>query len=105
MVIITKTTLEAYAKMHPTAAGSLNSWYKIAKKENWGCFSDVRQAFNSVDAVGNDRYCFNIKGTDFRLIVLIIFRARTVFILWFGSHAEYDRLNKSIGAGNVVHDK
>ncbi len=58
-----------------------------------------------VDAVGNDRYCFNIKGNDFRLIVLIIFRTRTVFVLWFGSHAEYDKLNKSIGAANVTHDK
>jgi mRNA interferase HigB len=39
------------------------------------------------------------------LIVLIIFRTRTVFILWFGSHVEYDRLNKKIGAANVGYDK
>ncbi len=105
MVIITKTTLERYAKMHPLAAEPLNSWHKITKQENWGCFADIKRTFNSVDAVGNDRYCFNIKGNDFRLIVLIIFRTRTVFVLWFGSHAEYDRMNKKIGAANVGHDK
>lgn len=105
MVIITKTTLEGYAKVHPITAEPLNNWYRITKNENWGNFADVKRTFNSVDAVGNDRYCFNIKGNDFRLIVLIIFRTRTVFVLWFGSHAEYDKLNKSIGAANVTHDK
>jgi mRNA interferase HigB len=36
---------------------------------------------------------------------MILFRARTIFILWFGSHAEYDRMNKSIGAANVSFNK
>jgi mRNA interferase HigB len=105
VVIIAKTTLEGYAKIHPIAAEPLNSWYEITKKESWGSFTDVKKTFNSVDSVGNDRYCFNIKGNDFRLIVLIIFRTRTVFILWFGSHAEYDKLNKLTGAAKVTHDK
>ena len=105
MVIIAKTTLERYAIIHPLAAEPLNNWYKITKEENWSCFADVKHSFNSVDAVGNDRYCFNIKGNDFRLIVLIIFRARTIFVLWFGSHIEYDRMNKKIGAANISHAK
>jgi len=105
MVIITKTTLARYARMDPIAAEPLNSWHRITKNENWGSFTDVKRTYNIVDSVGNDRYCFNIKGNDFRLIVLIIFRTRTVFVLWFGSHAEYDKLNKLIGAANVTHDK
>ena len=96
---------ERYAKMHPLAAEPLNTWHKITKEENWACFADIKRTFNSVEAVGNDRYCFNIKGNGFRLIVLIIFRTRTVFVLWFGSHAEYNRMNKEIGAANVSYDR
>lgn len=105
VVIIAKTTLAEYAGMYPLAAGPISDWYNIVKGQDWKNFADVKKSFNSVDAVGNDRYCFNIKGNDFRLIVLIIFKARTVFILWFGSHAEYNIMNKRIGAANVKHEQ
>ena len=48
--------------------------------------------FNSVDAVGHQRYVFNIKGNDFRLVVLIQFTPKTVYIRFVGSHKEYDAI-------------
>lgn len=104
MVIITKITLEKYARKYSLSAEPLNTWYDIVKKADWSSFSDVRNTFNSADYVGNNRVIFNIKGNVFRLITLILFRTRTVFILWFGTHAEYDKLNKTIGAKNVEHE-
>lgn len=104
MVIITKTTIEKYALKHSIAADPLNTWYAIAKQADWGSFQDVRDTFNSADYVGNNRVIFNIKGNDFRLITLILFRTRTVFILWFGTHAQYDKINKTIGAKNVEYE-
>jgi mRNA interferase HigB len=53
----------------------------------------MKKTFNSVDAVGNDRYVFNLKGNQYRLVVLIIFRVRTVFILFIGTHKEYDKIS------------
>ncbi|MEI6628422.1 MAG: type II toxin-antitoxin system HigB family toxin [Alphaproteobacteria bacterium] len=101
MVIIAKTTIADFGIKHPLAVDSLNNWYATTKNAEWSSFATMKQTFNSVDAVGNDRYCFNIKGNEFRLIVLIIFRTRTIFVLWFGSHSEYDKINKQIGAGNI----
>ena len=58
-------------------------------------------SFNSVDSVGNDRYVFNIKGNRYRLVALILFKIRTVFILFIGTHKEYDLINaKTIGFNN-----
>ena len=105
MVIITKTTLKKFAKIHPTASDPLNNWYTITHEVSWKNFADIKKSFNSVDVVGNDRYCFNIKGNEFRLIVLIIFRTRTVFVLWLGTHSEYDKLNKTTGAANIEFKK
>lgn len=81
MVIITKKTIEKYALKHNTAAEPLNTWYGIAKQANWSNITDVRNTFNKADYVGNNRIVFNIKGNDFRLIALVMFRTRTMFIL------------------------
>jgi mRNA interferase HigB len=49
--------------------------------------------FNSVVAIGNDLYVFNIKGNNYRLITRIIFKTRTVFIKFIGSHNEYNKID------------
>ena len=55
----------------------------------------MKKSFNSVDSVGNDRYVFNIKGNHYRLIALILFKVRTVFIVFIGTHKEYDLIDAS----------
>jgi mRNA interferase HigB len=52
----------------------------------------MKAMFNSVDAVGNDRYVFNIRGNNYRLIAMIFFDVRTVYIRFVGTHSEYDKL-------------
>lgn len=69
---------------------ALRDWYKKTEKADWSCLADIKQTFNSVDYVGNDRYVFNIKGNDYRLVAMILFPARKVFIRWIGTHKEYD---------------
>ncbi|MBI3678772.1 MAG: type II toxin-antitoxin system HigB family toxin [Proteobacteria bacterium] len=39
------------------------------------------------------RLVFNIKGNDYRLIVLVQYSAGVVLIRFFGSHAEYDKVD------------
>ena len=73
----------------------LISWYNEVKKSDWANFSELKLSFNSADAVGNDRYVFNIKGNKYRIIALIIFKVRTVFILFIGTHKEYDKIEAS----------
>lgn len=92
MVIIAKAFITIFAHKHPASKAALNSWYQIVKEVDWGNFNDVRNTFGSVDAVGNDRYVFNIKGNDYRLIAMIFFDKRTVYIRFIGTHAEYDKL-------------
>ena len=69
---------------------ALRDWYKKTEKADWSCLADVKQTFNSVDYIGNDRFVFNIKGNDYRLVAIILFAARKVFVRWIGTHKEYD---------------
>lgn len=63
------------------------------ERSNFSNFNEMRKVFNSADAVGNDRYVFNIKGNHYRLIALIHFRIRTVYVLFVGTHRQYDKID------------
>ena len=93
MVILIKRTLQEFAAKHSDITEPLNNWYVIAKKAQWKNFAEIKEAFNSVDTVGNDRFVFNIKGNKYRLVVLIHFDIRTIYIRFIGTHAEYDKIN------------
>ncbi|MDR6783292.1 type II toxin-antitoxin system HigB family toxin [Pedobacter africanus] len=80
---------------HPIAAPALNKWYNTVKSADWSRLTDVATDFNHVDYVGNDRYVFNIKGNDFRIVAMIFFDKRTVFIRFVGTHSEYDKIDCS----------
>ena len=55
--------------------------------------SDIKQDFRTVDYVGNNRYVFDIKGNDFRVVVIIIFVSQKVYIRFIGTHDQYDKID------------
>ena len=95
MVIISKAIVREFSARYPDAEGALVNWYELCENANWSNFNEMRNTFNSVDAVGNDRYVFNIKGNKYRLVALIIFKVRTIFIAFVGTHSEYDKIDVS----------
>ncbi len=96
MVIISKKILASFCVKHPQSTSAINGWYEITKTSSWNNFADVRKSFNSVDAVGNDRFIFNIKGNDYRLVAMIHFDTRTVYIRFLGTHSEYNKIDCSL---------
>ena len=93
MRIFTEQTLKEYAQKHPEALTALQDWRQKVTKSNWTCFADVKKTFNSIDSIGNQRYVFNIKGNDFRLVAVIKFTIKFVYIRFIGTHAEYDKID------------
>ena len=71
----------------------MEDWFHKARNAEWTCFADIRQMFRSADTIGNQRFVFNIKGNHHRLIAVVKFTIKTVFIRFTGTHAEYDRID------------
>ncbi len=92
MRIFTEQALKAYCDQHPDAQVAIQEWVSKVKRSQWQNFADVKATFNSVDNVGNQHYVFNIKGNSHRLVVVIKFTIRFVYIRFIGTHAEYDRI-------------
>jgi len=93
VVVISYRTIREFIEEHGDAEDSLNNWYVFAEKADWANFNELRRDFGSADAVGNDLYVFNIRGNRYRLVVRIIFKVRTVFIKFVGTHEVYDKLD------------
>ncbi len=93
MNIINRRTINGYCRQYAEVSGTLRSWYHHVSKVKWESFQDIQRDYNSVDAIKDNRYIFNLKGGDYRLIVRISFEYKAVTIKWFGSHAEYNKID------------
>lgn len=101
MVIISKSFIKIFGNRHKDSMDPLIKWYEITRKADWKNYHELKNSFNTTDSVGNNRYVFNIKGNTYRLIALILFKTRTVFIVFIGTHGEYN----NIQAKNIEYEK
>lgn len=93
MRIITYKRIKEFSEKHNDAQVALRDWYFKTEKANWSTFSDVKRTFNHVDIVGNNRIIFNIKGNQYRLVAIVIFASKKVYIRFLGTHADYDKID------------
>lgn len=93
MVIISKAKLSSFYEKETKAKEVLLQWYHISSISDWGGFHDIKQTFNSVDNIGNDRYVFNVGGNKYRIVAMIHFSIRTLYIRFVGTHKQYDKID------------
>lgn len=94
MIVIALKAIKLFGEYYPLAVVPLNEWYKKTKDADWSNFNEVKKTFNSCDAIGNDRYVFNIGGNNYRLIAMIHFKNRTLYIRDILTHVQHDEHNK-----------
>jgi mRNA interferase HigB len=93
MRIIAVKTLKEYLEIYPEAEGNLLSWFDEMEEAEWTTPNELKEQFRSASIINGKRVIFNIHGNKYRLIVDIEFRFQIVFIVWFGTHAEYDKID------------
>lgn len=92
MEIVNTTLIEKFCKKHRDAESALSKWVEFVETAKWEKHSDLKNDFLSADYVGNNRYVFNIKGNNYRLVVMVVFFAGTASIRFIGTHKEYDNI-------------
>jgi len=93
MRIVTFTAIKDFILNHANADKALREWYKKTNQSDWTCLADIKQTFNSVNSVGNNHFVFNIKANDYRLIAIVIFASKKVYIRYIGTHKDYDKID------------
>jgi mRNA interferase HigB len=90
MHIITKRALVDFWSVHKNAEGPLRAWLTICRKTNFESFSHLGRSLSSVDKVGKFTV-FDIGGNKYRLIAVIHYNRRKIYIRHVLTHEEYDR--------------
>lgn len=93
MRIIDKKTIKEQFSRFPDVAAPLKAWVKDVERADWSSPADVRRRYADASILADNRVVFNIKGNRYRLIVHIFYPARIVYIKFFGTHAEYDKVD------------
>ena len=92
MRVISFSIIRDFIAKHADADVPLRDWYKRVTKADWNTFADMKQTFNTVDYVGNDRYVFDIKGNNYRVVAIVLFVNKKVYMRFVGTHDEYDKI-------------
>jgi mRNA interferase HigB len=92
MRVIAKKTLVAFYTEHRDAETAIEEWHEKTQEAEWENFAQVKETFKSADFVGNNRIVFNIKGNHYRLVALVLFKVKMVYIRFIGTHGEYDKI-------------
>ena len=93
MNIIYRRAILYYIENYPKAKKPLEIWYREFLKLDFDNFNEIKEIYGNASIISNNRVVFNIKGNDFRLIVSLNFKQEACFIIWFGTHKEYDKID------------
>lgn len=93
MRIIAVKTLKEFWESNPDSKQALLQWYKDAGAAEWDSPNELKQQFGNASVLSKKRVVFNIHGNAYRLLVDIEYRFKILFVVWIGSHKEYDKIN------------
>ena len=60
---------------------------------DWNSPNELKAQYRGASVITDKRVVFNIHGNSYRLIVDIEYRLKIVFVVWFGTHKQYDKIN------------
>jgi len=64
-----------------------------AKNSDWKTPNDIKQTYSNASILMEGRIVFNIKGNNYRLVAKFNFEKQWIFLRFFGTHNEYDKIN------------
>ena len=101
MRLIAVKTLKDFWEAAPEARQALFAWHEEVEAAQWN-LNELKQQYRNASILTDKRVIFNIHGNTYRLIVDIEYRLKIVFIVWFGTHKQYDKIDaKKISYGKA----
>lgn len=65
----------------------------MASRSHWKSPFDIKEAYRNASFTANNRVVFNIKGNDYRLVVMVRYDKGLMFVKFVGTHSQYDKID------------
>ena len=92
MILTGKSELEAFKKKHPDSRKALIWWQEVVETSDFKDFIELKATFPAVDYVKGSRYTvFDIRGNNYRLAVVIVYRVNRCIVEKVMTHDDYLR--------------
>jgi mRNA interferase HigB len=99
VIVIGTEVVEAFFANHAghkgikAARSQYDAWLTIVGQAKWRNPEDVKASHPRASILKAGRVVFNIKANDYRLVAAVQYQAGVLVIRFFGTHAEYDRID------------
>ena len=93
MRVLPKKRLKEYGEKYRNAESNLSAWKSHVENSSWEKPLDIKNTCSNATIIDGNCVKFDIKGNHYRLIVRVYYDRQIVFIKWFGTHAQYDKIN------------
>lgn len=99
MNVVAKSALVKFWERQPqgkprsSARAAMMEWYTTASDAHWTNFSELKSTFNSADYVTDGKVVFDVGGNKYRIVGLVAYRTKRIFVLFVGTHDEYDKID------------
>jgi mRNA interferase HigB len=75
------------------ARSQYDAWLAMASYAQWRNPEEVKASHPKASILKAGRVVFNIKDNDYRLVAVLQYQAGVLAIRFFGSHADYDKID------------
>jgi len=97
VILSGRQELDAFRKKHPDSRKALDQWQMAIEKGVFKDFVELKAAFPSVDYVkGSPFTVFDIRGNNYRLAVVIVYRENRCIIERVMTHDDYVRWSRNL---------
>jgi mRNA interferase HigB len=94
MRVVARGILIRFWASHADARMPLEAWFQVARKAEWSTPQAIKTTFGArVDFLPRNRAVFDLGGNKYRLVAVVLYRRKAIYIRFIGTHAEYDRID------------
>jgi mRNA interferase HigB len=89
MRVISRRALREFWEIHPQPEAPLAAWFRIMEHGNFSAFNSIKTTFGAADYVA-PYTIFDVGGNKFRVVAVIHYDRRRVYVRHVFTHADYD---------------
>src|SRR5579872_1852336 len=93
MNVLNRELLVKAGREHANVRKQIEAWHAEVEQADWDGPDEIKRRYASASFLAGNVVIFNLRGNKYRLVVKVNYPGKIVLVKWFGTHAEYSKIN------------